>query len=116
MKKTMANWATAADFINQTYGGGRNLVGLDSLNMSQPGIIEFRVLKKVFDTPDTFDRMFIEMSTVHGNACTVVRDVDLELRAWRLSSSRRVILRYKIGVGTYVQLIDDGEQRPVKPL
>jgi hypothetical protein len=107
-----ANWAAAADYINQMYGHGLNppMASLDTLTMSQPGVIEFKIKRGTLgaNTFVSLDRLVNRVSAVHG--VTHTRDLLHNGKAyiWTITSERSVVVGYRNGKGVYIQLKDTG--------
>lgn len=103
------NWAEAADYLNEMYGQGldKPLASLDSLTRNQPGIIEFRVYRKVLGM-NTFARLIDLVAAVHGSHTTTHGTHNYTEFVWKLTPSRAVVCGVRHGKGVYIQLTDTG--------
>jgi hypothetical protein len=105
----VANWSAAADYINEMYGRGLDqpLVSFDSLTRSQPGIIEFKVYRKVLGASAIWE-LLDRIRAVHGEYNITGGSHNYAEFGWLLTPTRSIVCGARQGKGVYIQLKDTG--------
>jgi hypothetical protein len=103
------NWKEAADYINDTYFGGRFHVYLDQVVYNANGKIEFRVPRVLVKEKDVYAYVNRHVDAVHGTRRASSIEGKPFLAQWHLSKTRILGVRYEPGVGTFISITDTGD-------
>lgn len=108
----IANWAAAADYINQMYGQGLrgHIASMDSLALNQRGVIEFKVYRGLLGNKDPLVKLLERVSKAHGESYDHAHSYDVVTEyIWNLTRERSVVVGHRKGRGLFIQLKDIGD-------
>jgi hypothetical protein len=85
------------------------LVSTWSIKKTKPGLIEFVVYKNRFPTSDTLGEMLKQLTKSFGCAPHhAYATTNTQGYRWSVGPARAVFIEHRRGVGTFIQLTDEG--------
>lgn len=111
MKLATANIWAAVLYINRSFpkSNGREhmIASFDGLQENQPGRITFRLYRVEFPSKDTLGYVLLLLIAVLGRKYERTCTQDTEAYEWHLTPTRSIVVWYKKGEGSFIQLRDD---------